>query len=123
MPYSFPPRPIFPKYSRFPLRLVYQWKNLSATSIDYYGNIIVILVKTLLIFAGLIGLWYFPFWVSVVCWYFAWKFEWINDGKWFPWSPVAMIDCTRCGGSGFSGYGSGYDAVCDWCGGTKKEQY
>jgi len=25
--------------------------------------------------------------------------------------------CERCGGSGFSGYGTGYNAVCDECGG------
>lgn len=28
------------------------------------------------------------------------------------------IPCGRCGGSGFSGYGTGYDAVCDECGGA-----
>ncbi|WP_176374175.1 hypothetical protein [Bacillus mobilis] len=27
------------------------------------------------------------------------------------------IECEVCGGSGFSGYGTGYDAVCDNCGG------
>lgn len=27
------------------------------------------------------------------------------------------IPCERCGGSGFSGYGTGYDAVCDECAG------
>lgn len=27
------------------------------------------------------------------------------------------IPCERCGGFGFSGYGTGYDAVCDECGG------
>lgn len=27
--------------------------------------------------------------------------------------------CERCGGSGFSGYGTGYDDVCSTCGGTK----
>lgn len=25
--------------------------------------------------------------------------------------------CPKCGGSGFSGYGTGYDAVCDDCAG------
>lgn len=25
--------------------------------------------------------------------------------------------CPECGGSRFSGYGTGYDAVCDSCGG------
>lgn len=28
-----------------------------------------------------------------------------------------IVDCPRCGGSGFFGYGTGYDAVCDECGG------
>lgn len=28
-----------------------------------------------------------------------------------------LEECNVCGGSGFSGYGSGYDAVCDNCGG------
>jgi DnaJ-class molecular chaperone len=27
------------------------------------------------------------------------------------------IDCEECGGSGFSKAGTGYDAVCDNCGG------
>lgn len=31
-----------------------------------------------------------------------------------------MVDCPRCGGSGFSGFGSGYDAVCDECGGQRQ---
>jgi hypothetical protein len=30
---------------------------------------------------------------------------------------VDLIICDRCGDSGFSGYGRGYDAVCDDCGG------
>lgn len=25
--------------------------------------------------------------------------------------------CPKCGGTGFSGYGTGYNAVCDECGG------
>lgn len=28
-----------------------------------------------------------------------------------------LVECPQCAGSGFSGYGSGYDAVCGWCGG------
>lgn len=28
-------------------------------------------------------------------------------------------DCPKCGGSGFSGYGTGYDDVCGECGGTQ----
>lgn len=31
-----------------------------------------------------------------------------------------LIPCPQCHGSGFSGYGSGYDAVCDWCGGLRQ---
>lgn len=27
--------------------------------------------------------------------------------------------CPRCGGSGFSGHGTGHDDVCDECGGQK----
>lgn len=34
-------------------------------------------------------------------------------------SEPLLEDCPNCGGSGFSGYGSGYDAVCDWCGGQR----
>ncbi|ANH50621.1 hypothetical protein SALINJAH_170 [Bacillus phage SalinJah] len=30
---------------------------------------------------------------------------------------VDVEDCLTCGGGGFSGYGTGYDAVCDNCGG------
>lgn len=30
------------------------------------------------------------------------------------------VDCRECGGSGFSGYGTGYDAVCGNCGGQKQ---
>lgn len=30
--------------------------------------------------------------------------------------------CEVCGGSGFSGYGSGYDAVCSECGGLGRLQ-
>lgn len=29
------------------------------------------------------------------------------------------IQCRVCGGSGFSGYGTGYDAVCGECGGQR----
>lgn len=32
-----------------------------------------------------------------------------------------VVWCKRCGGSGFSGRGTGYDDVCDDCGGTKVE--
>lgn len=31
------------------------------------------------------------------------------------------ICCTECGGSGFTGYGTGYDCVCDTCGGQQLE--
>lgn len=31
--------------------------------------------------------------------------------------PLDLVDCPRCGGGGFSGRGTGYDDVCDWCGG------
>lgn len=31
------------------------------------------------------------------------------------------MPCVKCGGGGFSGYGSGYDAVCDHCGGGISE--
>ena len=31
-----------------------------------------------------------------------------------------LIDCPQCGGSGFSGYGSGYGDVCGHCGGQKR---
>ncbi len=31
-----------------------------------------------------------------------------------------LQDCEVCGGSGFSGYGSGYDPVCSNCGGSKQ---
>ena len=33
---------------------------------------------------------------------------------------VPTIDCPQCGGNGFSGYGSGYDSVCDSCAGEGK---
>lgn len=29
-----------------------------------------------------------------------------------------VIDCNECGGSGFSGQGTGYDSVCDICAGA-----
>ena len=32
-------------------------------------------------------------------------------------SLFSIVDCKECGGSGFSGRGSGYDSVCDNCGG------
>lgn len=28
-----------------------------------------------------------------------------------------LVECENCGGSGFSGYGTGYGSVCDTCGG------
>ncbi len=28
-----------------------------------------------------------------------------------------IVDCEKCGGSGFSEAGTGYDSVCDNCGG------
>ncbi|ULF49382.1 anti-TRAP protein [Bacillus phage MrBubbles] len=31
---------------------------------------------------------------------------------------IKTEECATCGGSGFSGYGTGYDAVCDNCGGA-----
>ena len=31
-----------------------------------------------------------------------------------------LVDCPCCGGSGFSGRGSGYDDVCDECGGQRQ---
>jgi hypothetical protein len=31
-----------------------------------------------------------------------------------------LVDCPVCGGSGFSGRGTGYDDVCGECGGQKK---
>lgn len=34
-------------------------------------------------------------------------------------SAPALVDCPTCGGSGFAGRGSGYDAVCPECGGNK----
>lgn len=30
---------------------------------------------------------------------------------------MKTIECSECSGSGFSGQGSGYDSVCDNCGG------
>ena len=30
---------------------------------------------------------------------------------------AATEPCVKCGGGGFSGYGTGYDDVCDECGG------
>lgn len=30
---------------------------------------------------------------------------------------IQTVDCEECGGSGFSGLGTGYDSVCDNCGG------
>ena len=35
------------------------------------------------------------------------------------WQPP-LIECPKCGGGGFSGYGTGYDDVCDECGGRGK---
>ncbi|QIW88726.1 hypothetical protein P59_129 [Bacillus phage P59] len=32
--------------------------------------------------------------------------------------PNSIIECVECHGSGFSGPGTGYDAVCDRCGGN-----
>lgn len=32
---------------------------------------------------------------------------------------LCLVECSVCGGSGFSGYGTGYDAVCGNCGGLK----
>jgi hypothetical protein len=31
---------------------------------------------------------------------------------------VRVLTCDRCGGGGFSEYGTGYDDVCSDCGGT-----
>lgn len=33
---------------------------------------------------------------------------------------LKTVDCEECGGSGFSKAGTGYDAVCDNCGGQGK---
>jgi hypothetical protein len=33
---------------------------------------------------------------------------------------IDTIDCPACGGSGFSGHGTGYGDVCGQCGGTKR---
>jgi DnaJ-class molecular chaperone len=30
---------------------------------------------------------------------------------------LEIIDCEECGGSGFGSQGTGYDSVCDNCGG------
>lgn len=30
---------------------------------------------------------------------------------------IELIECEECGGSGFSKAGTGYDSVCDNCGG------
>lgn len=30
-------------------------------------------------------------------------------------SEPETVDCPKCSGSGFSGYGTGYDDVCGWC--------
>jgi DnaJ-class molecular chaperone len=30
---------------------------------------------------------------------------------------IEIIDCEECGGTGFSNAGTGYDSVCDNCGG------
>lgn len=35
-----------------------------------------------------------------------------------PEEPEETEDCPTCGGNGFSGYGTGYDAVCDTCAGN-----
>lgn len=35
-------------------------------------------------------------------------------------SYIKTEECDVCGGGGFSGYGTGYDAVCDNCGGQGK---
>lgn len=37
----------------------------------------------------------------------------MDDGE------TGMIVCETCGGSGFSGRGTGYDDVCGQCGGLK----
>lgn len=31
---------------------------------------------------------------------------------------MEIVECKECGGSGFSGKGTGYDSVCDNCGGA-----
>jgi hypothetical protein len=35
-------------------------------------------------------------------------------------SEAILIDCPRCSGSGFSGYGTGYGDVCSECGGQRR---
>lgn len=40
------------------------------------------------------------------------------DGQ--PQTTDDLVDCPQCRGSGFSGYGSGYDAVCGECGGQRQ---
>jgi len=34
------------------------------------------------------------------------------------WENAALIPCDTCGGGGFNGYVTGYDAVCDGCAGN-----
>lgn len=49
-----------------------------------------------------------------------------GDGQWVPiifgfwYLKYRLVDCAKCGGGGFSGYGTGYDDVCDECGGRGK---
>lgn len=35
-------------------------------------------------------------------------------------SEAVLIDCPRCGGSGFTGPETGYDGVCSECGGQRR---
>lgn len=37
--------------------------------------------------------------------------------------PILVQECHTCGGSGFSGYGTGYNAVCDTCSGSGELKY
>jgi hypothetical protein len=91
--------------------------------INLYGSFLTGIAKILLFLMSVAALSFFPWQVAAFIFIVAIGLDWRDDGRWFPWSPPARMPCRKCGGSGFSGYGTGYDAVCDWCGGYCEELY
>lgn len=114
---KFPPRPLHP------LVVWYRWKHLPPSEIDKYGSIIVAVVKVMLYMIAICGWLFIPLWACFFIGAFGLGLDWTNDGRWFPWSPVASVYCEKCGGGGFSGRGTGYDDVCDDCGGYGRQLY
>lgn len=91
--------------------------------IDRIGYRVVLASKLMIGLSGVILLFVDATFMGIALIALALLVKWTNDGKWFVWSEDATIPCRRCGGYGFSGYGTGYDDVCDWCGGYCAERY